>query len=77
MVDTRLVEGQVLLLHLDSGAYHELNPVGAEIWSLVDGARTVTEITAELRERLEDPPDDLETVVEQYLTELRERSLIL
>lgn len=65
-----------MLLHLESGAYHELNPIGAEIWELLDGERGTGEITAELRTRVVDPPDDLETIVTDYLAELRERDLV-
>ncbi len=66
----------MVLLHLESGAYHELNEVGALLWNLVDGDRSVPEIVGELRRRVEDPPDDLESVVEDFLEDLRERDLI-
>lgn len=75
-MDARLAEDQAVLLHLESGAYHELNPVGAEIWELLDGERGPGEIAAELRARVTDPPADLEAVVTDYLSELRERDLV-
>ncbi len=65
-----------MLLHLESGAYHELNPVGAAIWSLLDGDRDLEGIAAELHAVLEDAPDDLEDIVSDYLVQLRERGLI-
>lgn len=66
----------MVLLHLESGAYHELNEVGALLWNLADGDRSVPEIAGELRRRVEDPPDDLEMVVEDFFEDLRERDLI-
>lgn len=75
-MDARLAQDEAVLLHLDSGAYHELNPVGAEIWELLDGERGAGEITAELRARVMDPPEDLEEIVSDYLDELRERDLV-
>lgn len=75
-MDARLAENEAVLLHLDSGAYHELNPVGAEIWDLLDGDRTADEIASELRSRVEDPPGDLESIVSEFLADLRERDLI-
>lgn len=75
-MDARLAQDEAVLLHLDSGAYHELNPVGAEIWELLDGERGAGEITAELRTRVMDPPEDLEEIVSDYLDELRERDLV-
>ena len=68
-------EGAVLL-HLDSGAYHGINETGAEIWSLIDGQRTTVDITVALRDRLEDPPADLEQEVQAFIDELRERRLL-
>lgn len=75
-MDARLAEDEAVLLNLESGAYHELNPVGAEIWELLNGERGTGEITAELRTRVMDPPDDLERIVSDYLAELRERDLV-
>lgn len=71
-------EGGGVLLHLESGAYHGLNEVGAAIWELIDGARTQEEIVALLRERLEDPPAEaaLAAETERFLADLRERELI-
>lgn len=66
----------MVLLHLDSGAYHELNPVGALIWELLDGRRSPSEIAGEIRGRVEDPPEDLDRVVCEFLAELRQRDLI-
>ncbi len=77
VVDYRLRGGEALLLHLESGAYHELNRIGAEIWDLVDGRRTASEIADQLRVRLEDPPEDLEAIVSEYLADLEERGLLV
>ena len=76
VVHHELTGGEIVLLHLESGAYHELNPVGALIWDLVDGGRTVPEIVREVRRRVDDPPDDVDVVVEQFLDDLRRRNLI-
>ena len=77
VVSSHLAGGELVLLHLESGEYHELNPVGAAIWKLVDGTRTASGIASELRSRVEDAPPDLESVVAGYLAQLRERDLLL
>lgn len=77
VVDYRLRGGEALLLHLESGAYHELNRIGAEIWDLVDGRRSAREIADQLQARLEDPPEDLEAIVSGYLADLEERGLLV
>ena len=76
VVHHELAEGEVVLLHLESGAYHELNHVGALIWKLVDGERDVPGIVREVRSRVEDPPEDLEAEIAGFLTDLRDRNLI-
>jgi len=69
-------EGGGVLLHLESGEYHGLNEVGSLIWSLIDGERNFDALVDELREGLEDPPDDLADETERFLADLRERNLI-
>jgi hypothetical protein len=69
-------EGGAVLLHLESGAYHGLNETGVLIWSLIDDERTFADLVAAMRERLEDPPDDLDSETEHFLADLRSRDLI-
>jgi len=76
VVHSRLTGGESVLLHLESGAYHELNPIGTLIWDLVDGSRSTRQIAEEIRGSVDAPPDDLEEVVAAYLAQLRERDLI-
>ena len=75
VVYRRLADGEAVLLHLGSGAYHELNAVGALLWELLDGRRDLPSLTAELAEVVEDPPPDLETVVASFVADLRQRDL--
>ncbi|HEV8338898.1 MAG TPA: PqqD family protein [bacterium] len=65
-----------LLLHMETGQYHGLNKVGALIWSLIDGASTVSDILTRLRERLNDAPVQLEEDLTRFLRDLQERNLI-
>lgn len=65
-----------VLLHLRTGAYHSLNPVGQAIWDLVDGERTVALIASELRGRVTNPPPELESDVVQFLRSALDRDLV-
>jgi len=76
VVDSRLAGGEAVLLHLVSGAYHELNAVGAAIWDRVDGLRTAADIANEIRGVVDDPPDDLDAVIMAFLVEMRQRDLV-
>jgi Coenzyme PQQ synthesis protein D (PqqD) len=65
-----------VLLHLGSGQYHGLNETGVLIWRLLDGERTVADVTSALRAEVSDPPEDLEGYVSGFLDGLRERDLV-
>jgi hypothetical protein len=69
-------EGGVLL-HLDSAQYHGVNSTGLAIWELLDGERTVAEVVAELRARLDEPPAALDDDVVEFLAALSARGLAL
>jgi len=42
------VEGESVLLDIDSGEYFSLNEVGGRVWDLCDGTRTVSSIVGVL-----------------------------
>jgi hypothetical protein len=69
-------EGGVLL-HLESAQYHGVNPVGLLIWELLDGQRTVGEVIDAVRDRVQNPPPQLEADVMQFLTDVQERNLVV
>lgn len=73
-----LAEGEGgVLLHMESGGYHGINPVGQAIWELLEDGATVSEIVAQLRERVEDPPPSLESDVVSFLEGVHERDLVV
>jgi hypothetical protein len=74
-VHRNLSEGAVVL-HLGTGQYHGLNPIGALIWGLLDGERTVEEIVALVRERVTGAPQKLSSDVASFIDGLRERGLV-
>jgi hypothetical protein len=68
-------EGGVLL-HLKSGQYHGLDTVGWAIWSLLDGSRSIAQITEALRERFPDAPPRLPQDVTEFVESLLTRDLV-
>ena len=71
-----LTGGDAVLLHLDTAAYHGLNPVGELIWESVGSGTTFAELVATVRGRIEDAPPALEEDVAAFLSELIERDLV-
>ena len=64
------------MLHLDTAQYPGVNEVGAAIWELTEPAPSFEGLVAAVRERVEDPPADLEADVEEFVYALKERGLI-
>jgi hypothetical protein len=64
-----------VLLHLDSGEYRQLNATGALIWSLLETGPSRSELLKQLRERITDPPAEMEVEVDTFLQALEERKL--
>jgi hypothetical protein len=65
-----------VLLHLETGAYHGLNPVGWVVWELIDGHRTVAELIDGVRARIDDPPPGVANDVTTFLDGAQARGLV-
>lgn len=73
-----LAEGEGgVLLHLESGSYHGVNPVGLVIWELLEDERSVADLVDAVRDRVEDPPPELESDVMDFLTGVQARDLLI
>lgn len=59
-----------VILHLDSGAYYQLNAIGARMWEILGKGSTVGGVIDALRAELADAPADLGSDVEQFFHDL-------
>ena len=81
-VKWRILDEEGVLVHLESGTYFSLNPVGLFIWDRCSGDFTVAEIAAGITQEfdvsesvaLRDLKAFLEALVEQDLIEFDDRS---
>jgi hypothetical protein len=67
------VADNVVVLDAESMHYHSLNQTAAQVWDLCDGQRSVDDITAELRNRGIDAPEE---AVALAVAELGEAELL-
>jgi len=68
--------GEAAMLHLKTGVYYGLNPVGARIWSLIQEPITFSELHEILTDEYDVDPVVLESDLRNLLSELAEQDLI-
>jgi hypothetical protein len=71
------VDGEVVMVNLETGTYYSLVGTGAWIWAAVERAATVEEIVADLDASFEGAGDQLEDTVRRFLDELAQEGLIV
>ena len=72
-----VVGGEAVILHLDDGVYYSLNPVGARVWDLLQQPRTAEELIARVTEEFDVAAERCRLDVEELLSALRERALVV
>jgi hypothetical protein len=70
------IEGEVILIALDTGTYYSLRESGADVWEGVARGASQDEIVAALASRYDGSPDEIETAVADLLARLEEERLI-
>jgi len=75
-VRSRYLEHEAVVVLPDKGEVKVLNEVGARIWALADGSRTVRDIIAALCAEFEAPPVVVEADTLKFLAELQQKGLI-
>lgn len=72
-VQSTNMDGETVLLDLNSGRYYTLNRVGSAIWEHCTGDKTISDIQAVLCDRFDVAPeralDDLVTLVNELIQE--------
>ena len=72
----RLLDGEAVIVLPDRGEVKVLNEVGAQIWTLADGSRSVREIAASVASVYQVSPAEAEADTVEFLRELLEKALI-
>ena len=70
------IEEETVLLDLDSGLYFALNEVGARVWELCDGERSLDEIVAVVTNEYDVEPDTARADVTELLEQLAGERLL-
>lgn len=68
--------GEAVILHLKSGIYYGLSPVGARVWNLIQAPKLVSSVLDMLLEEYEVEPDRCESDLFALLQDLAVGELI-
>jgi hypothetical protein len=69
-------EGEAVILHLESGVYYGLNPVGAWVWELIQSPKTVDEIRQAVLGHFDVEPERCQRELDKLLSDLKAAHLI-
>lgn len=70
------LDGETVILNLESGTYYSLDPVGTRIWSLIQESKTVGEIRDTILEEYEVEPDRCEQDIIALIEQLVDTGLV-
>ncbi|MFC1500046.1 PqqD family protein [Candidatus Zixiibacteriota bacterium] len=72
----RDLEGEAVLLNLDSGTYFGLDPVGTRIWALLGDHEALTDVHLTLLDEFDVEPDRCERDLLDLVARLDEHGLV-
>lgn len=70
------IEGEVILINLDTGTYYSLRDTAAAIWQGVEYGADEVEIAAAIAESYEGSAEDIRSATETLLAELQGEELV-
>ena len=71
------IDGEVILIHMDSGNYYSINLIGADIWKLVANNITTDQIVADILLRYEGETNAVNESIYTFLSQLEREGLIV
>lgn len=71
------IDGEAVIINLDTGCYYSLDKVGADIWGFIEKGVSVEEIKEDLVHRYDGSPTDIESAITRLIANLESENLIL
>ena len=71
------LDGEVVIMRVDTGEFLALKDVGATIWALIDGTRDRDALVADLTGEFEGDPTTIAADTDDFLRQLRACGLII
>ena len=73
---SRVIEGEAVILSLDTKVLRGLNPVGSRVWELIDGQRSVEEIAGLIVKEFDVECPQADQDVRGFVQELLDKGLV-
>jgi len=73
----RELNGELVLIDVDTGQYYTLNEVGGRVWALCDGSTTVAQLVVALCEEFDAPPEVVKADVVELVADLAKEGLLV
>jgi hypothetical protein len=73
----REVDGETVMLSVETGKYYGLDPVGGKIWELIEQPMAVSELCARLLEEFDVELETCEQDVLCFLNQLAEEQIVV
>ena len=75
-VPWRIIEGEAILVKVDSGEVIHLNEVAAEIWRIIDGKRKISEIVDHIQKDFDVDREQAEKDTFEFIKSLSNINLV-
>ena len=72
----REIEGEAVLLNLETGIYFGLNSTGTRMWRLIEEHHLLERVLAALEDEFDAPPPRLETELLEWVAQLEDKGLL-
>lgn len=72
-----LIDGEAVMINLDTGSYYSADKIGAVIWALLAAGASGAEIIADIGCRFEGGPAEIQQGVESFLDHLLKEKLVV
>ena len=71
------IDGEVVIINLESGCYYSLDNVGAEVWGLIEENAALGEVAQALGRLYDAPAESIDSSVEHFVASLCDESLLV
>ena len=71
------IDGEAVIINLDSGNYYSLVEAGSFIWSLVERGASASEVQQQVQQTYNGNATDIDQGVQELLTQLQQENLIV